>query len=638
MIQELPQISTYCKKKCLRVALVTGLAMTVQIWAALQWPANFDSDEAVFGLMALHTLEGQPPTYMYGGRYLGSFESLLSANFLHLFGNHVLALRAGNVILFGVFLILHYSLTCRLWGDRIALLSSLILALPSQRVLVWTFRPIGAFGAMFVSGTGVLLLSLVRISSKALHYTRLVIIGILIGLGVWSHHMTMIYFSTLGVVYWLQTPEWATLYKALLGFFQNRVAMSLRKLAPIVVIGLSGLVVLAFFSSGCEPRELFTTAQHWARASLLGIGACLAAALYQISKRRKSLLMNSAVLGVGFLAGNFFQWKTWVFSNTSPSSAIQPSCPTGILTRGMLIGGQLIPAMWGIEGTPTSIFELPSLSNLLPMLVIAIMTCALLVFAWTQRAGLRLLVTLSPIAEKEQKVLVPCLLFWIPLILALLGGNTLDVGSVRYLLISWQANSVIFALFLVRLHKRHKIPSLVILAIWGLQIVASNYVYLNQKWSDGPYETEAVSSLENLLHQNGASAGYADYWLAYTLDFLTEERLIIAPYNGYDRYPEYSETAAAFPIQAYILPTGAISGEESQVDDLIAYLIHGEKSGGTVFPQILASLADRSVLKRQAVANWDVWIVGRSPIDLRNTSHPESQVKQPHSAFLNPAH
>lgn len=50
----------------------------MQAWAALQWRANFDSDEAIFGLMARHKLQGRPPTYMYGGRYLES-EALLGA-------------------------------------------------------------------------------------------------------------------------------------------------------------------------------------------------------------------------------------------------------------------------------------------------------------------------------------------------------------------------------------------------------------------------------------------------------------------------------------------------------------------------------------------------------------------------------
>ena len=63
------------------VALVLAIlvAMGVQAWAALEWRSNFSGDEAIFGLMARHTLAGRVPLYMYGQHYLGSLDAILGA-------------------------------------------------------------------------------------------------------------------------------------------------------------------------------------------------------------------------------------------------------------------------------------------------------------------------------------------------------------------------------------------------------------------------------------------------------------------------------------------------------------------------------------------------------------------------------
>jgi hypothetical protein len=119
------------------LVLIIGLAVAIQVWSALQWTANFDSDEAIFGLMALHTLQGHPPTYRYGIPYLGSVESLLSAGFMYLFGNSVLVFRVSTLLLFAIFLILHGILIHGLWGWQVTVISLLSLVDISANRALW---------------------------------------------------------------------------------------------------------------------------------------------------------------------------------------------------------------------------------------------------------------------------------------------------------------------------------------------------------------------------------------------------------------------------------------------------------------------------------------------------------------------
>lgn len=125
-------------------AIVITIGVAVQTWAALQWSVNFDSDEAIFGLMARHILQGHIPTYYYGQRYLGSLDAILSAPLIHWLGNTVPILRITSVLMFGLFPSLHGLLVHRLWGRRVALVS--LLVLPGWQILIWTYRPIAAAG------------------------------------------------------------------------------------------------------------------------------------------------------------------------------------------------------------------------------------------------------------------------------------------------------------------------------------------------------------------------------------------------------------------------------------------------------------------------------------------------------------
>jgi hypothetical protein len=65
--------------------------------------------------------------------------------------------------------------------------------------------------------------------------------------------------------------------------------------------------------------------------------------------------------------------------------------------------------------------------------------------------------------------------------------------------------------------------------------------------------TSDEAALGALLCSHGISAGIADYWVAYRLTFLFDERAIIVPrHEMLDRYPPYRATVAAQKRIAYI--------------------------------------------------------------------------------------
>jgi hypothetical protein len=129
-------------------------------------------------------------------------------------------------------------------------------------------------------------------------------------------------------------------------------------------------------------------------------------------------------------------------------------------------------------------------------------------------------------------------------------------------------------------------------------------------WHDrrAAYSPEAVSALEEFLTDHDVQGGYADYWIAYPLDYVTEERLTLAPYNGADRYPRYSERVASLPVHAYLLPLNAIPDEASGAADIAHWLSLGQ-GGGPTFSGFSRRLENQAVLERRKVRNRDVWLV-----------------------------
>jgi 4-amino-4-deoxy-L-arabinose transferase-like glycosyltransferase len=120
------------------------LALVIRVWLIAQgWPL-LDSDEGTMGLMAMHiAYRGEHPFFFYGQAYMGATEAYLAATLFRVFGVSSFTLRLGLLLIFTVFLIAIYLLTCLLYTRRLALVVLLILALGSNPMLVRELVAVG---------------------------------------------------------------------------------------------------------------------------------------------------------------------------------------------------------------------------------------------------------------------------------------------------------------------------------------------------------------------------------------------------------------------------------------------------------------------------------------------------------------
>lgn len=89
--------------------------------------------------------------------------------------------------------------------------------------------------------------------------------------------------------------------------------------------------------------------------------------------------------------------------------------------------------------------------------------------------------------------------------------------------------------------ERRRIASAIVAAI--IAVHAWQQVIWYQKLQP---DTASIATIE-CLKRNGIRGGYAEYWTAYKLTFVAQEEIVIAPIDGIDRYPPYTEYVRSLP-------------------------------------------------------------------------------------------
>lgn len=170
--------------------LVMSVAAFMRFWLlADEQRVSFDSDEAIVGLMARHINQGKPiPTFFYGQAYMSSLDALLVAGGFRLLGESVTAMRAVQVGLTLVTLVLIYRLARTLGGgQRVALLTALWLAIPTPLAALYTTAALGGYNEVVLFGVLVLWWSWQIVIERRAASWRWAALGLAAGLGWWTH-------------------------------------------------------------------------------------------------------------------------------------------------------------------------------------------------------------------------------------------------------------------------------------------------------------------------------------------------------------------------------------------------------------------------------------------------------------------
>lgn len=184
------------------VALLFGLAgVGYRLVLTLYTVPVSNSDEATFGLAALHIAQGRErPVFLYGQHYMGMLESYLAAPLVAVTGPSWPVLRLPMLALYAVFLYLIHRLTRRLYAPWFAAFVVGLLALGPERVVRDQLTVVG--GRPEVKPAVLLMLLItVGLAAGTVHRRRLAValFGLLVGLAAWSDWLILPYLTVAGL-------------------------------------------------------------------------------------------------------------------------------------------------------------------------------------------------------------------------------------------------------------------------------------------------------------------------------------------------------------------------------------------------------------------------------------------------------
>jgi hypothetical protein len=164
------------------VTFVAGVVLRVWLYRSNLGIPN--SDEAVFGLMAMHAMHGEFTTFLWGQAYGGSQEALLAVPLFAVFGPSWIALRMVSFVLTAVAALVVWRVGLRTIGSRAAAVAGAAYWIWPPFLLFHLGHQYG-FYASGVTYCGLILLLALQIVERPSRL-RVGLLGLVLGLAFWQ--------------------------------------------------------------------------------------------------------------------------------------------------------------------------------------------------------------------------------------------------------------------------------------------------------------------------------------------------------------------------------------------------------------------------------------------------------------------
>ncbi|MGX7671869.1 hypothetical protein [Plantactinospora sp. DSM 117369] len=509
------------------VALGLGLlALAYRLALILLTVPGSNSDEATFGLAALHIADGRElPVFLYGQHYMGTVQSYLAAPLFLLFGAGWIPLRIPLLFLYAAFLYLAYRLTRRLYSPWLATFTVGVLALGGERVIRDQITAVGGRPEVKPAVLGLLLIALALGQRRTRHRCwAFGLFGLVTGLCVWDDWLVLPYlvvaFAVLLVGCWrdLLGPAGAVL-----------VAGFLLGVAPLVVdnltapAGQDSISVLRQVSEGEAESTPGTARLHGA----LLVGIPLATGLCR-PERCDAVEMSWGGLYLALLLA------AGVLAVVGLVRAGRPTPGSGAESRGTSGSAAAVGTPGDARAGDAVRAARVGYATQLALLIGAALTVA--AYARSSLAGS------APLASARYlsilQISLPAVLW--PLWLVARWSGRLATGPVTRL--AGVLGTAVLALLMVLL-----------LGTTGHLVGEIGTIRTEERQQ---------RQLARTLERAGVSAVYAEYWTCNRLVFVTRERIACAVLGanlrpGQDRYPAYPRRVGTADRPAFVFEAGA---------------------------------------------------------------------------------
>jgi len=493
-------------------------AAGLKAWLIYFQLTPFNADEAIVALMARHINLGETPAFFYGQAYMGSLDALLVAGGFRVFGQTVWVIRLIQTLIYvgvvGTTIWLGY-IAYESWD--VGGLAGLFLAIPTVNMTLYTTVSLGGYGEALLIGNLILICGLkitkeINEDKLAGSYVLWLILGILMGLGLWGFGLSLVYSIPIGILLLVKLLTPLIRKK---GFVSNRsvgLESSPGKSTYLQRLGLVlGMFILGIFI-GALP--------WWVYAYKNGFGQLLwelqGGAIHGVEnlpwiKMVGRHLLNFILLGGTVILGMRPPWSvTWLGMPLLPLVFIFWMAVLVYMIRKLKAEKSKWETNWTLAG------------------VIIVLVVAFIITSFGA----------DPSGRYFLPIYIPLALFASRMVLDIRN----KVGVWAYALVGL----------------------VLVFNLWGIvqSVITFPPGITTQFYSHAQVDHRYMDELIDFLEENGETSGYTNYWVSYPLAFLSNEELIFVPRLPYhpdfryterdDRYDPYGERVRYASKVAYI--------------------------------------------------------------------------------------
>jgi 4-amino-4-deoxy-L-arabinose transferase-like glycosyltransferase len=526
-------------RNCLYALCFAALAIAARLPFLVTGKIPFDSDEAVEGLMARHVLAGEFPAFFWGQAFKGVPEVYAAAGAFAVLGSGVAVLKSVTLMCFAAYVTLNFVLLSTISSRLLAVAASLLLVFSPPALVFWSLDASAEYIIIMLLGTILLLLGLrleeaagARNAEHRAGKRLLFAAGVVTGLGLWVHQLFIVYLFPIALIFTLRSQSWR---RQTVGR-QSRLAPAVAAIAVIYV----ALGLVAFLTGGFSLRLGPLSVSATAPQKMLRIAVGLAGLALAIHLTRRptrtqvrAWISRCWPAALGFFIGYLPVLLYSIMVEPARSPARNANFRQ-LASAAPDILGNVVPILGGFKIATTE--RLP-----IPLIAAAPGLAALAAYIWSHRARLGRVFTLRAHDATLATDFFPVFMVFVPM-LFLVSGAYVDTQSYRYLIpwyaglsIAWPAGSLIVA--------GHRRGAGIMIAGAILAVHVWQQVTWYQKLAP---DTQSIATID-CLRRLGVKGGFAEYWTSYKLTFLANEQLIVAPTDGVDRYPKYTELVRTLP-------------------------------------------------------------------------------------------
>jgi len=513
--------------------ICAAAAVAIRLPFLLKGEAFFNSDEGLEGLIARHI--GSAPIFFWGQGYKGVPEAYLAAATFAIFGVGVIQLKCVTLAIWAAAVGVSTRLGQRWYGDAAGFVTGALLALGPPSLIYWSLSASAEIAWLTLIFSGVLLAYQRSVDAPAQPVSPIVMMGC--GAALWIHPIALAFVAGLALVAagrsrWWRDRGWTGLRDLALG----RGLTGAARAAVVTLHALVASVLLTFLwtYAGGRLNAGFVTAAHPQKAFrvlaiAMGLTVAAHALIGLVVPRRRAmaafgwLALGLLPVGVYVVRGGVPGSMIFVHSLADAPGLVKVFVTEALpMTLGMKepSGGPVAPWWW-----------------LAPFAVLIAAHMASIARAWRRGGGAG---GVRP-SDVMAAVTAGCLF-----VMLFPGGAFNDILSYRYLMPYFGLLMLSAASGARFVAARSRVASSLIVA---MSLAA--FFGANLHWFDALRLDDSDREIVRCLEGKGIRAATADYWIAYRMTFLADERVIVNP-DLNARYLPYADAVRNAARRAWI--------------------------------------------------------------------------------------